>query len=301
LNKRGGAGLFKPSFVLNPASPMQKIETVAALRTFATSLSLEGKSIALVPTQGALHAGQEALIRAAAQHADAVVVTLFVNPLQFPANEIPANYPRSLEADLELCAACGATAVFVPATDEIYPRGFSSYVTEDVIGRFLCGPSRPNHFRGVTTLLAKLFNVVRPDYVYFGAKTAQRAAVVRKMIDDLDFGVEVVVVPTVREPDGLAAGVNNRGFTPTMRQEATAIFASLKRAKEMVDSGVRSPDRLVAEATHILGERRRLRVIYVTIVDPKTMETVKDIVPGQSMMAIAAWVDEVRLLDNMML
>ena len=150
-------------------------------------------------------------------------------------------------------------------------------------------------------MMAKLFNIVRPDYALFGEKTAQRAAVIRKMCDDLEFGVEIIVVPTVREADGLAAGVRNKDFTPTMRQEALSIFTALKRAKEMVASGVRSPDRLVAEATHILGERRRVRVIYVTIVDPRTMETTKDIVPGQCMMAIAAWIDEVRLIDNMVL
>lgn len=280
---------------------MQKVESVSQMRLLSASLNLEGKTIALVPTQGALHAGQEALIRAAAGKADAVVVSLFVNPLQFPANEIPANYPRSLEADLALCADAGATAVFVPTAEEIYPRGFSTYVNEEMTSRFLCGPSRPTHFRGVATLLAKLFNIIRPDYVYFGEKTAQRAAVIRKMVDDLEFGVEVILVPTVREPDGLAAGVRNRDFTPTMRLEALAIYTALKRAKEMVEAGVRSPDRLIAEATHILGERRRIRVIYVTIVDPRTMEAVKEIIPGQCMMAVAAWIDEVRLIDNAVL
>jgi pantoate--beta-alanine ligase len=280
---------------------MQKIETVSAMRSLAASFNLEGKTIALVPTQGALHAGQEALIRAAVARADAVVVSIFVNPLQFPSNEVPANYPRTPEADLALCETLGVAAVFVPGTDEIYPKGFSTYVGEEVTSRFLCGPSRPTHFRGVATLMAKLFNIIRPDYAYFGQKTVQRAAVVRKMADDLEFGVEVVVVPTVREPDGLASGVRNREFTATMRQEALAIHASLQRAKEMVEAGVRSPDRLVAEATHILGERRRVRVIYVTIVDARTMEAVRDIVPGECMMAIAVWIDEVRLIDNCVL
>ena len=280
---------------------MQKIETVAQMRLFATALNLDGKTNALVPTQGALHAGQEALIRAAAGRADAVIVSLFVNPLQFPANEIPANYPRALEADLALCEAAGATAVFTPTTEEIYPRGFSTYVSEEATSRFLCGPSRPTHFRGIATLMAKLFNIIRPDYVVIGEKTAQRAAVLRKLAIDLDFGVEVILVPTVREPDGLAVGVRNREFTPTMRQEALSIYTALKRAKEMVEAGVRSPDRLIAEATHILGERRKVRVIYVTIVDPRTMETAREIVPGQCMMAIAAWIDEVRLIDNAVL
>jgi pantoate--beta-alanine ligase len=280
---------------------MQKIETVSAMRTLAASLNLEGRTIALVPTQGALHAGQEALIRAAAAHADAVVVSIFVNPLQFPSNEIPANYPRRLEADLALCEACGATAVFTPTAEEIYPKGYSTYVTEEVTSRHLCGPSRPTHFRGVATLMAKLFNIIRPDYVYFGQKTVQRAAVIRKMVDDLEYGVEVIVVPTVREADGLASGVRNHEFTTTMRQEALAVHASLQRAKEMVESGVRSPDRLVAEATHILGDRRRVRVIYATIVDIKTLEAVREIVPGRCMMAIAVWIDEVRLIDNCLL
>ena len=277
---------------------MQIIETVSEMRTLAASLNLEGKTIALVPTQGALHVGQEALIRAAKARADAVVVSIFVNPLQFPSNEVPANYPRRREADLQLCAATGATAVFIPSNEEIYPKGFSTYVSEEITSRFLCGPSRPTHFRGVATLMAKLFNIIRPDYAFFGEKTVQRAAVIRKMVQDLEFGVEILVVPTVREADGLAAGVRNHEFTPTMRQEAAAIYTALKRAKEMVDAGVRSPDRLVAEATHILGERRRVRVIYVTIVDIRTMETAREIVPGQCMMAIAVWIDEVRLIDN---
>lgn len=280
---------------------MLKIETVSEMRSLAASLNLDGKTIALVATQGALHAGQEALIRAARAKADAVVVSIFVNPLQFPSNEVSANYPRRLEEDLALCAEAGANAVFLPSTEEIYPRGFSTYVNEEGTSRYLCGPSRPTHFRGITTLLAKLFNIIRPDYAYFGEKTVQRAAVVRKMVQDLEFGVEVIVVPTVREADGLAAGVRNRDFTPTMRQEALAIYTALKRAKEMVEAGVRSPDRLVAEATHILGERRRVRVIYVTIVDPRTMETAREIVPGQCMMAVAVWIDEVRLIDNCVL
>lgn len=281
---------------------MQKIETVSEMRSLAARLKAEGKTIALVATQGALHAGQEALITAAAERADVVVVSIFVNALQFPPNEITANYPRSIEADLALCERCGAEVVFAPAAEEIYPKGFSTYVTEDVTSKLLCGPSRPTHFRGVTTLMAKLFNVVRPDFAVFGQKAVQRAAVVRKMAKDLHFEVEVVVVPTAREADGLAAGVRNRELTANQRQDALAIYAALNRAKQMVEeSGVRIPDRLVAEATHILGQRRRVRVIYVSIVDTTTMEPVREVVPGKAMMAIAAWVDEIRLIDNLVL
>ena len=280
---------------------MQKIETVSEMRSLAATLKAQGKSVALIPTQGALHAGQEALIRAAASKADVVIVSLFVNPLQFPANEIPENYPRSLEADLALCEAAGAQVVFAPGTDDFYPRGFSTFVSEETISRMLCGPSRPTHFRGVATMAAKLFNLIHPDSVFFGQKTVQRAAVVKKMIEDLGYQIEVVVVPTVREADGLAAGVRNKEFTSTMRQESLAIYLALKRAKEMVEAGVRSPDRLIAEATHILGERRKIRVIYVAMVDTATMEAVREVVPGRTMLAIAAWVDEVRLIDNAVL
>ncbi|HVU35423.1 MAG TPA: pantoate--beta-alanine ligase [Opitutaceae bacterium] len=280
---------------------MLKIESVSEMRTYATQVRMAGKTIALVPTQGALHAGQEALIRAAAQQSDIVVVSIFVNPLQFPPNEIVARYPRSLEADLALCERCGAHVAFVPALEDIYPKGFSSYVAEEHVAKSLDGVSRPTHFRGVTTLMAKLLHIVHPTFAFFGQKTAQRAAVVRKMTSDLGFDVEVVVVPTVRDPDGLAAGVRNRDLTTAQRQDALAIHASLEKARAMVAQGVHSPDRIVAEATHILGERRRVRVIYISIVDPNTMDPIRDVHPGKAMLAIAAWIDEIRLLDNVLL
>ncbi|PTX97884.1 pantoate--beta-alanine ligase [Opitutus sp. ER46] len=280
---------------------MLKIESVSEMRSYAAQLRAAGQTIALVPTQGALHAGQEGLIRAAAQRADSVVVSIFVNPLQFPPNEIVARYPRSLEADFALCERCGAHVAFVPAAEEIYPKGFSTYVVEEHVAKPLDGVSRPTHFRGVTTLMAKLINIIHPTFAFFGQKTAQRAAVVRKMCDDLGFPVEVIVEPTVREPDGLAAGVHNRSLTVAQRIDAVALHAAVEKARTMVAGGVRSPDRIVAEATHILGERRRIRVIYISIVDPVTLEAQREVVPGHSMLAIAVWIDEVRLLDNVLL
>ncbi len=280
---------------------MLKIESVSEMRSYATQVRATGKTIALVPTQGALHAGQEALIRAAAQRADIVVVSIFVNPLQFPPNEMVARYPRSLEADLALCERCGAHVAFVPAVEEIYPKGFSTFVVEEHTAKPLDGVSRPTHFRGVTTMMAKMFNLVHPSFAFYGHKTAQRAAVVRKMARDLGFDVEVIMVPTVRDPDGLAAGVKNRDLTTAQRQDALAIHAALEKARSMVAQGVHSPDRVVAEATHILGERRRIRVIYISIVDPNTLEPVREVHTGKAMLAIAAWIDEVRLLDNVLL
>jgi pantoate--beta-alanine ligase len=277
---------------------MQHVTLASELRNLSSEWRREGKRVALVPTQGALHSGQAALIRAAVAKADVVVVSIFVNPIQFPASELLKDYPRSLEDDLKLCEACGAHVVFTPDVSEIYPPGFSTFVSEEALSKPLDGISRPQHFRGVATLMARLFNLVRPGSVFMGQKAAQRVAVVRKMIADLAWDIAIEVVPTVRESDGLAAGVPNRHFTASQRQDALSIPRSLERAKEMCDSGVRSADRIAAEVTHILGEHRRIRVIYVGVVDPVTMETQREIVPGSSLLVIGAWVDEVRLIDN---
>jgi len=280
---------------------MQKIESVSEMRSVAAQLKASGKTIALVPTMGALHAGQEALIRAAVKKANVVIVSLFVNPLQFGPNETMANYPRSIAEDLQLCEACGAHIVFVPSAAEIYPKGYSTYISEEQIAKTLCGLSRPAHFRGVTTMMANFFNIIHPDFAFYGQKTAQRAAIVRKMASDLHFNVEIVVVPTVREADGLAAGVSNRNFTASMRGEALALSKALKKVKEMTDTGVRNPDRLIAEATHILSQHRRVRIIYISIVDTVNLEPVREATAGTTMLAIAAWIDEVRLIDNILL
>ena len=280
---------------------MRKITTVADMRTAVAGLRAEKKSIALVPTMGALHAGHAALIAAAAARADVVVVSVFVNPLAFGANEQFASYPRCPDADLKLCEELEVDAVFMPTTEEMFPRGYSTFVSEDAVSKPLCGVSRPTHFRGVTTAAAKLLNIMRPDAIVVGQRDAQQVAVLHKMIADLQFGVEIVVAPTVRESDGLAVSVRNREITATQRQEALAISAALKRAQEMVAQGVRSPDRIIAEATHLLGERRRIRVIYVSMVDPATMEPMREVVPGNTLLAIAVWVDEVRLIDNLLL
>jgi pantoate--beta-alanine ligase len=280
---------------------IEKVETVAAMRALAGRLRSRKGGLALVPTMGALHAGHEALIGAAVSSGGHAVVSIFANPLSFGSNENFAGYPRSLDADLALCERLGASAVFAPPVEEIYPRGFSTYVTEERVSKPLCGISRPTHFRGVATVVAKLLNIVAPDRLYLGQKDAQHVAVVRKMVADLNFSVEITVVPTVREPDGLAAAVRNGELTQGQRQDALAVSLALRRVKEMVDSGVLSSDRLVAEATHILGQHRRVRVIYASIVDPSAMEPVREVIPGRTLICIAAWLDEVRITDNALL
>ncbi len=280
---------------------MQVITSVFDMQSTAVDLRSKDRLIGLVPTMGALHEGHLSLIRLAKERADTVVVSIFVNPTQFGPNEDYAKYPRELPRDLDLCDKAGADIVFTPSVEEMYPKGYSTYVAEELISKPLCGISRPTHFRGVTTIVAKLFNLVRPDLAVFGQKDAQQVAVIKKMVNDLHFCIDIVTAPLVREPDGVAMSSRNRNLTATQREEARVISEALKRAKAMVDGGVHNVDRLVAEATHLMGTRRRVRVIYASVVDRCTMEAVREVLPGKAMMAIAAWVDEVRLIDNILL
>lgn len=280
---------------------MERIESVHQMQSLAISLHMQGKQIALIPTQGALHPGHRSLIEAARNQADFVILSSFVNPVQFAANEGFDKYPRDADADAGLCREAGVDVLFAPSQAEMYPKGFSTYVAEETLSRGLCGISRPAHFRGVTTVTSKLLNIVRPHFLVFGQKNAQQAAVVRKMIADLHFSVQVLVQPTVREPDGLPFGSRNRLLSAGQREDASVLYRALQCGKELVDSGVRNVDRVVAEATHILSQKRRVRVIYVAIVDRETMEPERQIVPGRSMLALAVWVDELRLIDNIVL
>ena len=269
------------------------------MQSLAERLRVQGQSLALVPTMGALHAGHLSLVSIAKGLAQIVVVTIFVNPTQFGPSEDFSKYPRPLEADLAACEAAGVDYVFAPEATDMYPKNYSTYVLEEHIAKPLEGASRPSHFRGVTTVVAKLFNIVRPHFAVFGQKDAQQVAVITKMVADLNFNVEVVVAPTLREVDGLALSSRNRYLTATQRGEALVIHRALRKAADMVAGGERRVDRLIAEATHLIGQQRRVRIIYVSIVDRLTMEAVKgEITLGKTAMTIAVWVDEVRLIDN---
>ena len=278
---------------------MNKIEKIDAMREAAAALRREGKRLALVPTLGALHAGHTSLIRLARSKADAVAVSAFVNPLQFGPSEDLVRYPRTPAADAALCEQEKVELLFTPAPEEMFPRGFSTLLLEDAVSKPLCGVARPVLFRGVLTCWLKLFNIVRPDIVVLGEKDAQQVAVVRKVAADLLLPLEIVTGPTVRDADGLAVSARNTYLTPGQREDALAVYGALRKAKEMVESGVKSPDRIVAEVTHLISAKRRLRVIYIAVVDRNTMEPSREVVPGQSLLAISFWMDEIRLTDNM--
>lgn len=282
---------------------MQTIQSVNEMQSRAIGLRSRGELIALVPTMGCLHEGHLSLIDIAKEKADKVVVSIFVNPTQFEPNEDFEQYPRTLEEDLEKCKEKGVDLVFNPGAKEIYPEGYSTYVEEETISADLCGISRPRHFRGVTTICIKLFNIVRPDIAVFGQKDAQQCAVIRKMVADLNIPTEIVVGETRRNEDGLAISSRNRYLTNTQYEEALRIPKVLAMGKNMVQKdGIRSVDRVVAEITHDLLLSRRIRIIYVQIVDPLTMKPAgRDIVPGKHMICVAVWVDQVRLIDNILL
>jgi pantoate--beta-alanine ligase len=278
---------------------MQKIETITAMREAAAELRRAGRTIAFIPTLGALHAGHASLIRLAKEEGRAVIVSAFVNPLQFGASEDYTKYPRNLLADGLLAEKEGADILFTPAVEEMFPKGFSSVVQEETISKPLCGVARPALFRGTLTCWLKFFNIIQPDVLVLGEKDPQQVAVVRKVIADMQVPVTMVTGPIVRDADGMAISARNSYLTPLQREESLAVVKALRKAKEMVESGVKSTDRVVAEATHIVGQKRRLRVIYISVVDRRTMEQLREIVPGECLLAISYWVDEVRLTDNM--
>jgi pantoate--beta-alanine ligase len=252
----------------------------------------------LVPTMGALHAGHAALIDAARARAGAsgtVVVSIFVNPTQFGPHEDLAKYPRTLEADLEICAAHGADAVFAPSADEMYPPGDSTFVEETILSRGLCGASRPGHFRGVCTVVAKLFQIIRPDAAIFGEKDYQQLAVIRRMTRDLFFGIEIIGHPTVREEDGLALSSRNRYLSPGERQRARHFPAALTAAARE-----QTPAAIIAAATARLVRDCGTAPQYVAVVDAETLEPL-DALDRPAVLAAAVKIGETRLIDNVRL
>jgi len=229
---------------------------------------------------------------------DVVVASIFVNPEQFGPNEDFESYPRNLQEDLEKCRERGVHYVFAPERKAIFPPDFSTYVNEEQLSKGLCGVSRPGHFRGVATVVTILFNLVRPDLAVFGQKDGQQAAIIRKVVKDLHLPVEILVAPTVREDDGLALSSRNRYLGGEQRRDAGAVPQALEAGKGLVEKGVTSVERVRAEVTHHLSHARRIRVIYVEVVDKDTMQPVKEILPGQTMIAVAVWLDQTRLIDN---
>lgn len=279
---------------------MEVVSTVAAARAAVRAARAQGKLIGVVPTMGALHEGHLSLIRRARAECGFVVVTLFVNPTQFGPAEDLSRYPRPFEADCELSAGAGADLMFAPPVAEVYPQGFATYVTVEGLTSGLCGASRPTHFRGVTTVVSKLFNMVLPDRAYFGEKDYQQLQVIRQMTRDLDFPVDVVPCPIVREADGLAMSSRNRYLSPEERQSALTLSQGLSTARQLFATGERDGAALIAAAREAMDADPRVRVDYVELVDAETLEPVQQV--GQpALLAVAALLGKTRLIDNTVL
>jgi len=270
------------------------------MRAAARVARLGGLRVGLVPTMGALHEGHLSLVRTAKTQCEAVVVSIFVNPLQFGPNEDLAKYPRTFERDCELLRKEDVDFVFAPSVEEIYPEKATTYVTVEGMSDRLCGRSRPGHFRGVTTVVAKLFNIVQPHLAFFGQKDATQVAVIRRMVRDLNFGVEIIVCPIVRESDGLAMSSRNAYLNPQERKSALVLYRALQGLEERFRQGERDAQTLADSGKQVIAQTPGVKLDYLEIVDPDSLESVA-IVNRTALAAVAVFVGTTRLIDNVLL
>src|SRR5271166_1509176 len=279
---------------------MRICKTIDEMRAACQAARSSGQRLGFVPTMGALHEGHLSLVRAARASCDVVAASVFVNPKQFGPNEDLAKYPRDFDRDRDLLAKEGVQLLFAPSVEEMYPAGAVTWVTVEELSSKLDGSSRPGHFRGVTTIVAKLFHAVEPDAAFFGQKDAAQAAIIRRMVRDLNFPVEIAVGPIVREPDGLAMSSRNTYLDPQQRKQALVLQRSLMRVKQIAGAGEYDALRLVAAAKEVFAGEPAVRLDYFEIVDADSLDPVNDIAKG-ALVAVAAFVGTTRLIDNILL
>ncbi len=277
---------------------MEIIKHIDEMQKRQEALRLKGLRLAFVPTMGFLHKGHESLLIEGKKRADDLTLSIFVNPTQFGQNEDLSTYPRNIEGDLAIAERNGVDAVFLPDAKEIYREGSQTFVNLDILPNYLCGLSRPGHFRGVATVVTKLFNIVKPHVAIFGSKDFQQLAIIRQMTKDLNFDIEIVGAPTFREPDGLAMSSRNSYLTAEQRQTALCLIKSLQNAADLVKNGETDPETLIRHATAIIASFPDTAVDYLTVCDPVTLETVSHIT-GPVLFAMAVKVGVTRLIDNM--
>lgn len=280
------------------AAPAQLIASIADLRRTLERVRHQGGTTGLVPTMGALHEGHGKLIETAARETNCVVVSIFVNPLQFDRRDDFDRYPRPISKDIAFCTARGVSLVFTPAAEEMYPRAEHAFVDVTRVADHLCGRFRPGHFRGVATVVLKLLNIVQPHRAYFGEKDAQQLAVIRRMVDDLNVPVRIVEVPTVRDADGLAISSRNQHLTAEERRTAPVLYKALTKAQTLIAAGA-NPAEIRDAALTILDQYPELRVEYLEIVEPDEMQPV-DRINGPVRVAGAIWLGKTRLIDNLL-
>jgi pantoate--beta-alanine ligase len=276
---------------------MELVKTIESVRKYIKEARSNGKKIGFVPTMGALHIGHISLIRVAAKDCDFVVVSIFVNPTQFTPGEDYEKYPRPIDKDLEICEQNDVDLVFLPEQDQMYPNKNLTWVDVEKLTEPLCGRFRPGHFQGVTTVCAKLFNIILPDAAYFGQKDAQQAIVIKKMVADLNMPLEIVICPTIREPSGLAVSSRNNYLTEHQRKDAAVIYKSLQKCQNLVETGTTSVKKLTTEMDQVLKEVPSIEIQYVNILNAETLEEIEK-VSGKVLIAVAANIGPARLIDN---
>lgn len=274
--------------------------TVDKVRETVKTWKAQGLSVGLVPTMGYLHEGHQSLIKRAVQENDRVVVSIFVNPIQFAPNEDLETYPRDLEKDSILCNDTGADLIFHPQPEEMYPNGFSTQVVMNNLTTELCGKTRPTHFSGVCTVVGKLFNIVAPNRAYFGEKDAQQLAIIKRMVKDLNFDIEIVGCPIIRESDGLAKSSRNTYLNEQERKAALILSKSILLGKEMAANGERSSAAIIKAMTDLINTEPLAKIDYVSIVNAETIEPV-DKLNGEILAAVAVYIGKTRLIDNFMM
>ncbi len=278
---------------------MKIIKTIKEMQTYSREMHASGNRVALVPTMGDLHEGHLSLVDAAHRHADIVVVSIFINPTQFAPEEDFDTYPKNLERDCNLCKLRKVDAIFAPEANEMYPEPITAWVIENSLTEVLCGKSRPTHFTGVTTVVTKLFNAVLPEAAIFGEKDFQQVAVIKKMTKDLNFHIEIITVPIVREADGLAMSSRNKYLTEKEHKEALSINISLKAAEEAILSGERNSAVIIKQITLRISQNDG-KVDYVEIMNPETLQPITAIEPD-TVIAVAAVFGKTRLIDNLVI
>lgn len=276
---------------------MKIIKDIKKMKDFSERTRADGKIIGFVPTMGYLHDGHLRLIRLARKKSDIVVVSIYVNPKQFGPKEDFKRYPRDLKRDIKMAKEAGCDVLFCPLDREMYSPSFLTHVEVEELSEKLCGFFRPGHFRGVTTVVTKLFNIVKPHIAIFGQKDAQQAVIIRRMVDDLNFDVKVIVAPTVREKDGLAMSSRNTYLSSEERRKATILFQSLCRAKEIISSGERKSENVIREMKRMIDGRNGISIKYVSVVDGRTLED-KKIISGDTLIALRASIGNTNLIDN---
>jgi len=281
-------------------SAVRIVKTIAAMQRLARQWQQTGTPVGFVPTMGYLHRGHLSLIakaRARVGRKGRIVVSIYVNPTQFGPKEDLAKYPRDLARDKKLCAEAGADVIFIPTTREMYPVGFSTWVVEETLARGMEGASRPAHFRGVATIVAKLFQIVQPNIAVFGAKDFQQSAIIRRMVRDLNFPVKIIVAPTVREADGLAMSSRNKYLSPAQRRQATVLWRAMQKAKSQAAQGRIPAAKMKQELRRLIAREPEARVDYIEFYDPDTLAPARKIRKG-TQIALAVFIGKTRLIDN---